>query len=124
MASGAQATERRRFSRIPFEAAVRLRHPQGQWTGKLIDISLRGILITRPQSWLTPENGNFLIEINAPGNTFHIRMEMRLAHERGQELGFECQHIDLDSISHLRRLVELNLGSDDILQREFAELGQ
>jgi len=33
------------------------------------------------------------------------------------------QHIDLDSISHLRRLVELNLGDEALLERELAALG-
>jgi len=124
MSAGVQAVERRRFSRIPFEAAVRLTHPSGNWSGKLVDISLKGILITRPQNWFQPGDESFLIEIHPPGDAFSIRMEMRMAHERGQMIGFECKHIDLDSVSHLRRLVELNLGSDAILQREFGELGE
>jgi hypothetical protein len=39
-------------------------------------------------------------------------------------LGFVCQYIDLDSISHLRRLVELNLGDGSLLERELAALGE
>ena len=31
-------------------------------------------------------------------------------------------HIDLESISHLRRLVELNLGDSSLLERELAAL--
>lgn len=51
-----------------------------------------------------------------------IRMEISLAWARDGLLGFECQHIDLDSISHLRRLVELNLGDEELLERELALL--
>jgi len=34
-----------------------------------------------------------------------------------------CQRIDMDSITHLRRLIELNAGDPGLLQREPAQLG-
>jgi hypothetical protein len=37
-------------------------------------------------------------------------------------MGLQTEHIDLDSISHLRRLIELNVGDADILNRELGEL--
>ena len=43
-------------------------------------------------------------------------------HIEDDHTGYRCEHIDLDSISHLRRLVELNLGDPDILDRELSEL--
>ena len=42
----------------------------------------------------------------------------------GELIGFVCRHIDVDSISHLRRLVELNLGDEALLERELAALGE
>jgi hypothetical protein len=51
-----------------------------------------------------------------------IKMQVRLTHEDNGQLGFVCQHIDLDSISHLRRLIELNLGDEEELHRELAAL--
>jgi hypothetical protein len=33
-----------------------------------------------------------------------------------------CKEIDLDSISHLRRLIELNLGDQEELERELGAL--
>lgn len=123
MSASIQHIERRRFSRVPFDAAVRLKHPSGNWSGKLIDISLKGILITRPPGWKPDGNQGFLVEVNPPDSPFNIRMEMTLANERDELIAFECQHIDLDSISHLRRLVELNIGDESILQRELGELG-
>jgi len=53
-----------------------------------------------------------------------VQMEVRLAHSRDGLLGFECRAIDLDSLSHLRRLVELNLGDARLLDRELAALGR
>ena len=42
----------------------------------------------------------------------------------GDLVGMVCRHIDVDSISHLRRLVELNLGDEALLERELAALGE
>jgi hypothetical protein len=47
-----------------------------------------------------------------------------LTRTRDDLLGFVCRHIDLESISHLRRLVELNLGDESLLERELAALGE
>jgi len=52
-----------------------------------------------------------------------IRMQARVAHVAGGRIGLEREHIDIDSITHLRRLVELNLGDPALLERELHELG-
>lgn len=52
-----------------------------------------------------------------------ISMQVTLAHTLATRLGLHCDHIDLDSISHLKRLVELNLGDPAQLQRELGLLG-
>ena len=43
-------------------------------------------------------------------------------HVEGHHVGLRCESIDLDSITHLRRLVEMNSGDSTILDREFASL--
>jgi hypothetical protein len=120
--TNADTVERRRFSRIPFEAAVSISNPRGIWHAKLLDISLKGILITRPQSWTLQNGDPLLVEVHPPEQPFSIRMEMKAAHISDDSVGFECTHIDIDSASHLRRLVELNIGDDRILNRELSEL--
>ena len=51
-----------------------------------------------------------------------VQMQVRLTHDNHGQLGFVCEHIDLDSISHLRRLIELNLGDQEELERELGAL--
>ncbi|MBC7183294.1 MAG: PilZ domain-containing protein, partial [Marinobacter sp.] len=51
-----------------------------------------------------------------------IVMAVELRHIEPHRLGFKCQYIDLDSATHLKRLVELNLGDQALLEREFAHL--
>jgi len=122
MSSLEKSHERRKFTRIPFEASVTLSNPHGKWTAKLLDISLNGILITQPHNWVDCGNKEFMIEVNFSENTLHIRMETIVSHIENKKIGLHCNHIDIDSASHLRRLVELNVGDEDILNRELSAL--
>ena len=116
------SSERRRFTRVPFEASVSVSNPTGKWTGKLLDISLNGVLISQPQNWHSKENEQFLLEIHPADGVFQIRMEVTVCHHEEEAVGLQCNHIDIDSVSHLRRLVELNVGDEDILNRELSAL--
>jgi hypothetical protein len=49
-------------------------------------------------------------------------MQGSIIHSETDQIGFRCDHIDLESISHLKRLVELNLGDEAALERELHEL--
>jgi len=122
MTNISNTSERRRFTRIPFEAAVSVSNPSGKWSGKLLDISLNGVLISQPQNWHQKDGSQFLLEIHPADSVFRIRMEVTVSHQESQTIGLQCNHIDIDSISHLRRLVELNVGDENILNRELSAL--
>ena len=51
-----------------------------------------------------------------------ITMDVVTAHIRDNRIGFCCIHIDLESITHLRRLMELNLGDEEQMNRELSAL--
>ncbi|HEY5603561.1 MAG TPA: PilZ domain-containing protein [Gammaproteobacteria bacterium] len=114
----------RLFTRIPFEANVHITSAEGTWDCSLIDISLKGILASRPDSWSGVIDDPFLVELELDGGEASIRMDVSVAHVEDHHIGFRCEHIDLDSITHLRRLVELNVGDTDILNRELNALGR
>ena len=114
--------EKRRFSRINFDTDIHLVSAEGSWSCRLIDISLKGILVSVPAGWTAKPGDHFLVELLMDNEDAVIRMEVSAMHIGEDHAGFRCEHIDLDSISHLRRLVELNLGDSEILQRELSEL--
>ncbi|MGL4317381.1 MAG: PilZ domain-containing protein [Pseudomonas sp.] len=116
-------TERRRFQRIAFDAATEVAQGERRWAVSLHDVSLKGLLVARPRDWNGDPDQPFNATLNLDGD-IHIQMEVVLTRTRGELLGFVCRHIDLDSISHLRRLVELNLGDQSLLERELAALGE
>ncbi|AZE57584.1 hypothetical protein C4K03_5467 [Pseudomonas synxantha] len=109
------------FAASPFDAKTELRQNGWELPVKLVDLSLRGLLIERPEGWKGNKALPFDVDIRLDPKA-HIKMQVRLTHEEKGQLGFVCQHIDLDSISHLRRLIELNLGDEDELHRELAAL--
>jgi len=115
------ASDRRRFRRIAFDAKTELRQNGREWPAQLVDLSLKGLLVQRPEDWKGNKALPFDVDIRLDAKA-HIKMQVRLTHEDHGQLGFVCQHIDLDSISHLRRLVELNLGDEAELHRELAAL--
>ena len=117
-----QVAERRRFQRFPFEATARLYSGTQQWQGELIDISLKGVLITRPADWDGQIGQTYRISLALPGSV-NISMAVTIAHVTAEHIGCQCDKIDLDSFSHLKRLIELNLGDPSLLNRELSALG-
>lgn len=112
---------RRRFKRIAFDARTRLSQGEYIWPVKLIDLSLKGLLIERPEPWLGDGEQDFQVDIQL-SDDIDIEMDMHLAHEENGQLGFVCRHISLESIQRLRRLIELNLADPQELERELGAL--
>lgn len=122
MSLQAVTTEKRQFNRIAFDAPVTLHDDKNQWGSKLIDISLKGALITKPDNWNQENNNSLNLTIQLDENDLVIDMEVSLAHSDDKQLGFKCENIGLDSITTLRRLVELNLGDETLLERDISNM--
>lgn len=113
---------RRRFRRILFDAGCQLHQGDNSWSTQVADISLNGVLLEEPKDWDGDPNQPFEIVIPLDAQEAAIVMAVSLKHEEDGSLGFLCQYIDLESVSHLKRLVELNLGDDALLSRELSAL--
>jgi len=118
-----QKQEHRAFSRIIFDAKSIIIGKDNQWETELLDISLKGALVQRPSSWDFALDSTFELDIKLSEDTV-IQMEASVAHIEDDHIGFRCDHIDLESITHLRRIVELNTGNDDLLHRELSALNR
>ncbi|GGL96876.1 PilZ domain-containing protein [Pseudomonas asuensis] len=117
------STERRRFKRFAFDASARIQQGDQSWTEQVNDISLKGLLTKKPAEWTGQQDGPFHIVISLDAET-KVEMDADLVRVEADQLGFACHKIDLDSISHLRRLIELNLGDQSLLERELSALGK
>ena len=114
--------EKRRFSRIPFDANVLLTQHGTEWRSKLLDISLKGVLIETPSNWDAAIGEHFYLDVIFADSGSLINCNIAVAHENDNHVGFQITQIDVESVSHLRRLVELNLGNPDLLNRELTAL--
>lgn len=113
--------EKRRFHRILFNSEAILKANDQQYACKIIDLSLKGCLLELEQPLVEEQNFVYELTINLSPDS-KIDMQLDLVHTIANQNGFKCKNIDLDSISQLRRLVELNLGDSELLERELAAL--
>jgi len=116
----------RHFSRIPFDVAYRISESDKHavFTGHVIDLSLKGALIERPENLSLQIGEVLLLDLLLGADDVHIQMQVRVAHLHEKTVGVVCEHLDLDSMTHLRRVIELNLGSHQLLERELDEMIQ
>ncbi len=114
--------ERRRFFRVVFSTPAQLTQGQQSWSTRLLDLSLQGALVERPANWPEEGEGRFELSFSLADSDIQITMEVEPCHSAENKLGLYCHHIDIDSASHLKRLIELNVGNADMLKRELAHL--
>lgn len=120
--SDSLGNERRRFHRFPLEGSVKLYSGTTMWASALLDMSLRGVLVARPADWTGELGSRYRLDLRLEGGVM-IGMGVELARITPGQLGFACQKIDLDSFARLKRLIELNLGNTQVLNRELSALG-
>nr|WP_301289302.1 PilZ domain-containing protein [Natronocella acetinitrilica] len=114
--------DRRSFSRVMFESAGVLQSGHYPLEVQVQDLSLNGALLALPAHATLTDGARCRLDIPLSADV-EISMQLELVHQNGNLAGFHCLEIDLDSMSHLRRLVELNTGDTELLQRELADLG-
>lgn len=113
--------ERRQFSRVLFDADVLLNQEGKAYRAQLQDISLNGVLITTPPDYHLRTDMPCMLHVVLADSAV-ITMQATLVHSSSSVLGFHCTSIDMDSIIHLRRLIEINLGDAHASERVLAEL--
>ncbi|MCX4193470.1 PilZ domain-containing protein [Methylophaga sp. OBS1] len=116
--------ERRRFSRIPFDAIAHIKTADGDefLNCSVLDVSLKGLLIIKPGQWQARLGQSCTVDLLLQQGEVVIEMHATVAHVDDDSIGFESYEMDLDSITHLKRLMELNLGDEGLLHRELSAL--
>ena len=112
----------RHFSRVPFDAGVQLHLSGRVLDAQLIDIALKGALVHTQvlQSLALQEKCRLVLPLTEGGDA--IVMAGKIVHLEGLQVGIECQDIDVTSLTRLRRLMELNTGDVDLMNRELSFL--
>ena len=114
--------ERRHHSRIAFHTPARLVVNDNSIDVVVLDISLKGALIELATDKSVGQDATGTLHVTLAELDDQISMSIRVAHHEGRHAGLLCLAIDIDSVTHLRRLVELNLGDPELLERELSAL--
>ena len=100
--------EKRHFQRIHFVSNIDITINGQKRECVLLDISLKGLLIERPQEITINPGDLYPLKLTLGKDTF-INMQANVTHIESNHLGLQWVNIDLDSLTTLRRLLELNL---------------
>jgi len=112
----------RHYSRIPFQAEATLRVHDRTIPVQLIDIAFKGALLeTVAPLALVPHEGCCLILPLTDGGDA-IVMSGKIVHLEDRRIGMACDDIDVVSLTRLRRLIELNTGDSELMNRELSHL--
>jgi len=119
--NSAEHQSRRAFTRIFFDAETVVIQGEHIWPVQLVDISLRGVLIKILPGQMLRDADQLEVSIHLGGGN-EICMSVQIVRQQGDQVRLACDHIDIDSMTHLRRLVELNIGDASLLERELNSL--
>lgn len=114
--------ERRNFVRVEFETAAKLLINEAALQVKVVDLSLKGALVQLPIGAAVRRLAICRLTVPLNGDAGEISMAMKVAHIDADCIGLICLHSDIDSVTHLKRLIELQLGDVSLLERDLAQL--
>jgi len=114
-------SNRRNFWRVLFQSSVKLTSGSETHQCQLEDISLKGVLLEMPAGVSITSGQQCQLQLELASGTA-IAMAATIVHVENRHVGLRCDSIDLDSITHLRRLVELNAGDAQVFERDLATL--
>ena len=122
-----ETDEQRRFRRVDFVDAVLVvsddveGNHEASWEAQCIDISMRGMLLEVPDKFPLEVGMPFEVQLIL-SEDISIEMPCTLVHIEGHQAGFRAEMMSLDSLTNLRRLLELNLADNTEIERELGAL--
>ena len=113
---------RRKYTRIAFLSPANLVLSNQSLAASLIDISLKGALIKLSAATELNPGAVGSLQVTLGDSGDEINGEITVAHSQADKVGLHWKNLDLDSVTHLHRLIEVNLGDHALLERELSAL--
>jgi len=118
--------ERRKFSRVNFTGTCVLvfdkKTEHHDFEAALIDISLNGALISINPIVVDLEEELIQLHLALEGSEIELILNGVVCHQQETLLGMQFGKLSIETTSHLKRLIELNIASHVDMEREFAQL--
>ena len=110
----------RHFRRITFAAEVTLISGQNTWTGELLDVAMKGAMVGTEAPLPLSLSGEYSLRISLPGTPISLDFEAELVHSEERCYGFKFISESLETLTHLRKLIELNTGDTEATRSELS----
>lgn len=114
--------ERRQFSRVIYQVPTEISQGQVNVSGSVQDLSLHGLLIQCEEWQQLSHDVPVHVSFTLTNSDINIQLEATIVSIINTSMRLRIEHLDIDSISHLKCLVELNVGDDELLYREIEHL--
>jgi hypothetical protein len=85
------------------------------------DLSLSGALVSLPNGVRLKPGSHCMLRVELSTDAF-IEIQAVVMHVRGNYIGLQTECIDLDSLTHLRQLIETNSGNPALFEEEISFL--
>jgi hypothetical protein len=112
--------DNRRFRRIPFEAFATIATEQDSWSGELLDVALKGAMIGTKEPLELSLGTKCNLRITLPDSPILLEFQADLVHKEENCYGFLFISEDLETLTHLRKLIELNTGDAEATRSELS----
>ena len=110
----------RHFRRIPFEAEVTLNADQQTWSGELLDVAMKGAMVGTEEPLQSALGTKFNLCISLQGAPISLDFQAELVHREECRYGFKFISENLQTLTHLRKLIELNTGDAETTRSELS----
>ena len=110
--------ERRNYSRVKFDAEIALLIGEDSHPAHLADISLNGALIQFDGASPIQVEEKCRLQINLNASELVLTIDSKAVFSKDDQVGLQFLEIEIDSLTHLRRLLELNVGDPDKVKNE------
>ena len=114
------AENRRLSTRVPFENTCFLIVDGNRLPARVLDLSIKGALVTQEDVSHYEKDALCELELSLEMEGVLLNVNGTMAHSEGNRIGIHFTHIDIDSLTHLRRIIELNLGDPEKTVEELA----
>lgn len=108
----------RKFVRVNFAAECRLLTENQKIPLRVLNISLKGLLAEFDGGLNRKDLENGTIEIKLSASDIVLSFKSVLAHFQENQAGYRFVETDTESLSHLRRLLEINTGDASRIESE------
>jgi len=105
---------------VPFATGAAIACKDKKYHGELFDISLQGALLLCKGKIPLVKGSRCQLSVHLLDSEIILQFEADIVHRQDNRLGLKFSGIDTETATHLRRLLELNIGSSEVLDREIA----